>query len=331
MIKILFAIFTLYLCGFVHAQDVSPKTKTVYVTVESTKTDFISGLKAENFKVFENGVEQKIRSVRSGSEPMSIGVLFDVSPSVTRAYAQDANYAVKGFLEAVNGQPAANEYFLIGFNRRTELLADWTSEPNFIAAAINRLSVLQNKKPSNTPSLYDACQEALQKLKKGKHGKKVLLLFTDGIDTGSKERRKEVKSLVQNSQILVYTITVGEWVETDHPNPIMPVMGLPELEAAQFLNDLVGMSGGRRFYANATNPENPVRVSVKNGKPELSTVFEKIFRELQSQYEIGYIPSKSVRTDETQNVNVKLSLPSEVKKGKGSISARFREKYPATK
>lgn len=324
IVVLLFLIFGVHYAGT--AQQNQPVPRTLYVTVERDETDFLPGLKAENFKVFENKVEKPIVSFKSSAEPMSIGFMFDVSGSMSTEFVKDLNDAAAAIHNTVRGQSGDNEYFLIGFNKNVALLSDWTSEPEDISNGLKNLPFVEIKGAGST-AIYDACFTAIEKLNSSGKSKKVLIMFTDGADNNSKLGRNEIIRLASSSSILIYAVTLKKMV-TPLSDSHGSSFGIQELEGREFLYDITGMTGGTTLFVDSGSPENIGRGPIKAGKTRLGLAFEKIFSELRSQYVIQYFPNKD--KNKTYSVDIKVSLPSETKKGKGDVSLRYRKKFKAT-
>jgi VWFA-related protein len=125
------------------------------VTVKDKKGNFIGGLRQHDFAVYDNKVPQEISYFAAQDEPISVGVIIDVSPSVAdfdRGQLRAAGDALLRFAEL--GHPA-NEYFLIGFAARPLVLADWTRGG---AAFREKLSELKTvDRVGRSSALFDAC------------------------------------------------------------------------------------------------------------------------------------------------------------------------------
>jgi VWFA-related protein len=316
------------------AQDRSSKPGTLYVTVESTKTDFITGLNAGHFKIFENKAPQKITFFGEGTAPMSVGILFDVSDSLRNLFPGDLDEAAAGISAAVRAQPAGNDYFLMAFNKQVTLLADWTKDSASIETGLENRESVQRKGQGATTLLYDACFQAIEKLNAGKHEKKVLIVFTDGIDGSSKHLKKEVVDLARDSNIQVYTLTVREAMtvdinsienQTPARGPIDPP-GPNKGPASQFLRDITDFTGGTAHIVPSTAPGNLDREFKSDERSLFRKKLDLVFAALRSQYTIKYSP-QSTGGDEFRKVDVKLVLTPEMREGKGSVSLKFREKF----
>lgn len=309
------------------AQDKSSATRTVYVTAESSKTGFFGGLKAENFKVIEDKRERPIEFFAAG-QPASVGFLFDVSGSVSGISTRDVNDTAAAISESVKNNSGKNEYFLIGFNRAVALLADWTADAGQISKGLDALPSIQTGNNAFLTSFYDAFSRAFEQFGKAKNERKILVMFTDGIDSRSKAKRKEIMEKAFSSDIIVYSVTllpavmvVHRDIQTSYPSSI------PEIEGERFLDDITGMTGGRRYKIPTSNPENVVRTHMADNRSAASLAFASIFAELGSQYTIRYYPESTGKPRQDRLLSVRLTVPKEVKQKNGAISLRFRKKY----
>src|SRR5881409_9104 len=197
----------------------------VMVNVAVTDSDNrpITNLKAENFQIFEDKVEQQIRYFSMEAAPMSLGIVFDISHSMERKldFAKDA--AAK-FLE--KGTPD-DEYFLVEFSTRAKLAEGFTSD---IRRLRDRLSLTPAE---GATALYDAVYLGISKLKSGQHPKKALLLITDGEDNHSRYSRGDLREIVRESDAQIYVIDLGR----------------------ALIGDLAEMTGGHLYRATVNDLE----------------------------------------------------------------------------
>ena len=94
----------------------------VNVTVTDPLDRLVTGLEKEHFRVFEDGVEQEIVSLSSEDVPVSIGLVFDMSGSMSDKVAKAREAAVQ-FMRTANPQ---DQFFLVSFNDRAELTSGFT-------------------------------------------------------------------------------------------------------------------------------------------------------------------------------------------------------------
>src|SRR5438309_5622288 len=199
---IILAIVLLFVGGIYAAQkSLKVDVELVMMNVAVTDSDnrSVTDLKAENFHIFEDKVEQQIRYFSSEAAPMSLGIIFDISHSMERKldFAKDA--ATK-FLE--QGTPD-DEYFLVEFSSRAKLAEGFTSD---IRRLRDRLSLTPAE---GATALYDAVYLGLSKLKGAQHPKKALLLITDGEDNHSRYSRGDIREVVRESDAQIYVIDLG--------------------------------------------------------------------------------------------------------------------------
>lgn len=223
----LVVVFLLLAGGVLYAAQKSLKVDVELVMVNASVADSenhsLTDLKPENFQIFEDKVEQKIRYFSSEAAPVSLGIVFDISHSMERKldFAKDA--AVR-FLET--GTPD-DEYFLIEFSSRARLAEGFTSD---IRRLRDRLSLTPAE---GATALYDAVYLGLSKLKSGQNPKKALLLITDGEDNHSRYSRGDIRQVVRESDAQIYVLDLGR----------------------ALIGDLAEMTGGHSYHTNVNDLE----------------------------------------------------------------------------
>jgi Ca-activated chloride channel family protein len=182
------------------------------VMVNATVTDSdnhpVMGLTADNFQLFEDKIEQKIRYLSLDAAPVSIGIVLDMSRSMEKklSFARDA--ALK-FL--MTGTPE-DEYFLVQFASRAEVAEGFTTDINRLR---DRLAFTPAK---GTTALFDAVYLGLSELKHGQYSKKALLLITDGEDNHSRYSRGDIREVVRESDAQIFVIDLGNALVADLAN-----------------------------------------------------------------------------------------------------------------
>jgi Ca-activated chloride channel homolog len=195
----------------------------VNVSVADEGNRFITNLTSENFQLFEDKIEQKIRYFSSEAAPVSLGIVFDISNSMEKkiTFARDA--AVK-FLETSMPE---DEYFLVEFANRAKVAQGFTSD-------INRLRERIAFTPAEgATALYDAMYLGLAQLKRGQNPKKALLLITDGEDNHSRYSRRDIRDFIQEADAQIYVIDLGH----------------------ALLDDLAEMTGGHSYRTSVADIE----------------------------------------------------------------------------
>lgn len=247
----------------------------VPVTITDPMNRLVTGLEKENFEVLENGERQEIRHFSSEDAPVSLGVIFDVSGSMSDKIDKSRE-AVVEFFRTANPQ---DEFFLISFADKPELLADFTQS----------VEDIQNKLvytvPKGRTALLDAIYLGINKMKQAHHQKKALLIISDGGDNHSRYTESEIKSMVREADVQIYAIGLFD----NTPRTTEEQMG-PSL-----LAQVTDVTGGRTFSISSPN--------------ELADVATKIGIELRNQYVLGYRPKNPVRDGKWRKIKVKLLPP----------------------
>jgi Ca-activated chloride channel homolog len=247
----------------------------VPVTITDPLNRLVTGLDRDNFNLFEGRDQQEIKTFSSEDAPVSIGVIFDVSNSMT-SKIERAREAVIEFFKTANPQ---DEFFLIAFSDKPEEVSDFTSSVDEIQ------SKLVYTIPKGRTALLDAIYLGVSKMRQAKYPKKALLIISDGGDNHSRYTEGEIKSMVKEADILIYAIGIY-----DHYFPTEEERLGPAL-----LSDVTELTGGRAFTIDNPN--------------DLADVSTKIGIELRNQYVIGYRPTNTVRDGKWRKIKVKLIPP----------------------
>jgi Ca-activated chloride channel family protein len=158
----------------------------------------VTGLQREHFAVYENKEQQEVRHFSSEDSPVSLGVIFDVSGSMS-SKIERAREAVVEFLKTANLQ---DEFFMITFSDRPELISDFTQSIEDIQ------SKLVYTVPKGRTALLDAIYLGVSEMRHAKHPRKALLIISDGGDNHSRYTEGEIKSVVKEADVLIYAIGV---------------------------------------------------------------------------------------------------------------------------
>jgi len=169
------------------------------LTVQDQYGRYVSGLKKEAFSISDNGEAQDITFFSDADAPISVGIIFDVSGSMSGEKIIKARKALERF---INTSHPSDEYFLIAFNTRAQLLLDRTRNGE---AVLEKLTLVQPK--ANT-ALYDACYLGTERVTRGSHQKRALLIISDGQDNSSRYNFREVRRLLKESDVNVYAVGI---------------------------------------------------------------------------------------------------------------------------
>jgi len=274
------------------------RIKTDLVTLTLTVTDvygrYVMGLGKNSFTVLDNNQEQEITFFSDTDAPVSLGVLFDVSGSMSGEKIQKARKALSRF---INTSHPNDEYFLIGFNNRAQLLLDRTRDGD---AVLQKLTLVN---PKQNTALYDAVYLGLERVTRGSHQKRALLIISDGQDNASRYNFGEVRRLMKESDVITYAVGI---IDAGDAGSQVGMQG------QAFLDELTSVTGGKSFY-----PTSDV---------ELDEIFDRISIELRHQYSIGYTPKDFQPDGKWRKVKVRVKPP----RGLPRLTVRSREGYYAT-
>ena len=274
------------------------KVKTDLVTLTLTVTDlygrYVMGLGKKDFTVLDSNKEQEITFFSDTDAPVSIGVLFDVSGSMSGEKVQKARKALSRF---INTSHPNDEYFLIAFNSRAQLLLDRTRDGD---AVLQKLTLVN---PRQNTALYDAVYLGIERVTRGSHQKRALLIISDGQDNASRYNFGEVRRLMKESDVITYAVGIIDAGDAASP------LGM---QGQAFLDELTSVTGGKSFY-----PASDV---------EMDEIFDRISIELRHQYSIGYTPKDFQPDGKWRRVKVRVKPP----RGLPRLTVRSREGYYAT-
>ena len=247
----------------------------VPVTVTDPMNRLVTGLDRENFTLFEGKEQQEVRTFSSEDAPVSLGVIFDMSGSMSSKIDR-AREAVVEFFKTAN---PVDEFFMVTFSDKPEEIADFTSSVDEIQGK------LVYTVPKGRTALLDAIYLGVSKMRQAKYAKKAMLIISDGGDNHSRYTESEIKSLVKEADVMVYAIGIY-----DH------YMSTPEEQLGpSLLSEVTELTGGRAFTIDNPN--------------DLADVSTKIGIELRNQYVLGYRPKNPMKDGKWRKIKVKLLPP----------------------
>jgi Ca-activated chloride channel homolog len=255
--------------------------KVDLVLVNATVTDpynrLVTGLEKENFQIFEDGVQQEVATFSSEDIPVSIGVIFDMSGSMSDKVDKARQSAVQ-FFRTANPQ---DEFFLVSFNERAELTSRFTSSVEDLQSRMMYTAA------RGRTALLDAVYLGLSQMRGAHNSKKALLIISDGGDNHSRYNVADVRNFVKEADVQIYSMGLFEGPGLA-PTP-------EEVAGPALLTELCDLTGGRMFPVNSMD--------------ELPDVATKIGMELRNQYVIGYKPSNKATDGHWRKIKVKVHPP----------------------
>ena len=197
------------------------KSGVELINVTATVTDasgrFVSGLRQDDFVVYEDDQRVDVSHFSADRVPVSLGIALDTSGSMAGQKMQSAQEALDRFLYDLLDKQ--DEIFLYRFSNVPVLLQPWTTDRQLLTRALGRIT------PNGGTALYDAVSEAIPLAQRGQHRKKALLVISDGNDTTSGTDIRELKQQIRESEVLVYAIGIDgeEDTMTYRPPPRTPI------------------------------------------------------------------------------------------------------------
>lgn len=266
----------------------------VPVTVTDANNRYVLGLERQDFRIFEDDAEQKIKQFSGEDAPLSVGLIVDTSASIG-SKLDLCREAVKQFLKTMNSQ---DESFLVEFNERAELTAGITNDADQIVQKLSTATV------GGRTALFDALFVGLREMKKAKNPRKTLLVISDGGDNNSVFSAKEIMDLVREADVQIYAMGVFE--------PFASIgLTVSELAGPRLLSNIAEQTGGRAFAASSLE--------------ELPAIAGRIGIELRNQYVLAYSPTDQAKNGKYRKLEVKLTPP----EGLTGLKARWRAGYYA--
>jgi Ca-activated chloride channel family protein len=250
----------------------------VNVSVIDRQNRFITGLEPDNFRIFEDNIEQEVVNFSSEDVPISIGVIFDLSGSMRKKLGNAKEAAVQ-FLKTVNSQ---DEVFLVGFSTHAELLSPFT---NNVEELQNRLLTVS---ATGSTALLDAIYLGITEMRSARNPKRALLVISDGGDNHSRYSEDDLKRLLREADTQLYAIGIFDRSGYHRRT-------LEEFNGPLLLSEVTELTGGRAFNLRNSN--------------ELEQIATKIGTELHNQYVLGYRSTNKIRDAHWRKIKIKLRSP----------------------
>jgi Ca-activated chloride channel family protein len=315
-------------------ESVKTELVTVPVRVLDRNNRFVGGLAKENFKIFEDGVEQDIAYFTNEAQPFTVALVLDMSYSTVFKISEIQSAAI-AFIDQLRPQ---DKVLVVSFDEEVHMLTEATSDRGRIYRAIRSTHI------ATGTSLYDAVDLTMNERLRSIKGRKAIVLFTDGVDTTSR-RSYDLKNLGDARELdaLIYPIRYDTFADVQSmknktiitfPGPKAPTgQGNPipasiptgpvspndkgttaaEYAAAEeYLNQLALNTGGRIYLASTTG--------------SLNKAFSSIASELREFYSIGFEPKGEPIPGKTRKIKVRTDRQGVVIRARDSYTVPKRRK-----
>lgn len=255
------------------------RAETNLVLVPTTVTDsmdrLVTGLDKQNFTVYQDHQKEPLQAIWSQDTPISVGIIFDVSGSMEDKILK-AREAIRTFLDTANPE---DEFFLITFSDRPRLASRFSRHFRPLEGQ------LMFAQPHGLTALLDAVYLGLSTMKEARYSRRALLIISDGGDNHSRYTENEVKSLVEEADVQIFSIGIFDAYAATPEEQYGP----------ELLSDITQVTGGRSFTISDPN--------------DLPDVANKIGVALRNEYILAYRPTVKPHDGKWHKIRVKLNPP----------------------
>jgi Ca-activated chloride channel homolog len=252
------------------------------VSVNDKLGRYVTGLTKEDFEIFDDSVKQDIAFFSDDDAPISLGIVYDVSGSMENFGSRSLSM-LRYFFENSHTE---DEFYVYAFNDRVQLVQDFTSLPE---ALLSRVTFIKAK---GSTALFDATYAAVEKVRQGRHHKKVILIFSDGEENSSRYSGKELQNLLKENDVQIYAIGMSEYSN-----------------GAGTLKFIAEPTGGQAFfpfdYASA------------------EVIYTRLALMLRRQYVIGFYPNNVTSGTTWHKLHIQVKAPSQL----GKLKLSYKNGY----
>src|SRR5262247_4527416 len=265
---------------------INTKLVNLTVSVNDKLGRFVAGLTKEDFEIFDDNIKQDVAFFSDDDAPISLGIVYDVSGSMGN-FSSRSLAMLRYFFDNSHKE---DEFYVFAFNNRVQLVQDFTSLPEALLSHVTFI------KAKGSTALYDATYAAVEKVREGRHHKKVILIFSDGEENSSRYSGKELQNLLKENDVQIYAIGMDEFSG-----------------GAGTLRFITEPTGGQAFfpfdYASA------------------EVVYTRLALMLRRQYVIGYYPNNVTSGTTWHKVYVQIKAPKQL----GKLKLSYKNGYWMTR
>ena len=261
----------------------------VDVLVTTKDGQFIPGLKLNNFRIYEDGVEQKVTNISRSEVPITAVLLVEFA-STSYQYLYDALNSAYTFASQLKKD---DWVAVVSYDMRPHILVDFTQDKRAVQGALNSLRI-----PGfSERNLFDALYDTIDRID-GTEGHKYIILLSSGRDTFSKLNYDQILKKVKTAKdITIYPVSIGRASRerADSYGAVGPIQNLDFLQADNQMNTFARMTGGQAFFPRFEG--------------ELPEIFHSIGNSIRNQYSLGYRPVNAKMDGTYRKLKVELIAP----------------------
>ena len=282
----------------------------VDVSVETEKGELVQGLKKENFKVYEDKVEQEITNFTPMEAPMTAVLVAEFSNAVPSwEFLYDVLQASYSFVDHMRKE---DWVAVMAYDIKPEILVDFTQDKSQVYDALRRLQI-----PTFSESnLYDTMFDVLDRVEE-MDNKVAVVLVCQGIDTFSKKTLGETLKRVQNTGAVIYCVSTGGNLRARYETEMPATMRMDYYQADSTLKQFAKSTGGKAYFPRF--------------EAEYQGIFNEISALLRHEYSLGYVSSNTKKDGKFRKIRVEVQADVNGDGQPDKLKANFREGYVAPK
>ena len=262
--------------------NVNVNLVVLHATVVDKQGRMVDDLGENDFRVLEDGIQQKLSVFSHADIPVTVGIDIDDSGSMREKRAA-VNEAAVTFVKTSNPD---DQVFVVNFNDEYYL----DTPGNFASNMEELKGALAKIDSRGGTALYDAVSASIDHLKLGNRDKKAILVISDGEDNASRYSFPDLLRQAQQSNAVIYCIgLLGE----EHPGGLFKVHGSGDKRAEKVLKELAEATGGKAYFPKTLDQVEPICVSIA--------------RDIRNQYTLGYYPTNAKKDGTFRRVQIELT------------------------
>ena len=265
---------------------------SVDVTVQDKKGNLIQGLERQNFKVFEDKVEQEITNFAPVEAPMTAVLVVEFSNYINKilGYYNGWEVIYEAWLATqtfIGGMREGDWIALVAYDIRPEILVDFTQSPGDVFTAVRRL----NTPAYSESNLYDTVIDTLDRLEEVQ-GKVSIVLVTTGLDSFSKANLGDLLKRVKRTNVTIYPMGLAGNFLARGEQYLPATTRMDFLQAESTLKSIAKSTGGQAYFPRFTGA--------------YRSIFQNISALVRSQYSLSYVSTNPKQDEKFRKLRIQI-------------------------